>query len=82
MFLESKYFLTIWDIARRWAGYDADATDPLSLPEDVKYWIHKVILGYFSKDLTLRRKSGRRVGLNTRSGRKSLTGFLLWRDWL
>lgn len=61
MFLESKDFLTIWDIAHRWAGYDADATDPLNLPEDVKYWIHKVILGYFSKDLTLRRKSGRRV---------------------
>jgi len=25
MFLESKDFLTIWDIAHRWAGYDADA---------------------------------------------------------
>lgn len=61
MFLESKDFLTIWDIAHRWAGYDADATEPQSLPEDAKYWIHKVVFGYFSKDLVLRRKNGKRV---------------------
>lgn len=61
MFLESKDFLTIWDIAHRWADLDADATQPGSLPVDVKYWIQKIVLGYFAKDLVLRRKDGRSV---------------------
>ena len=61
MFLESKDFLTVWDIAHRWAGYDADATDPKKPPEEVSYWIHKLNLGYVSKDLIFRRKNGYRV---------------------
>ena len=61
MFLESKDFLTIWDITHRWADLDADATEPGSLPEDVKYWIQKIVLGYLAKDLVLRRKDGRSV---------------------
>lgn len=61
MFLESKDFLSIWDIAHRWAGFDPDATDPNHLPEEVAFWMHRVVLAYFSKDLVVRRKSGYRV---------------------
>lgn len=61
MFLEGKDYLSIWEIGHRWAGFDPDATDPNDLPEQVRYLIHKLIEGYLSDDLKLRRASGYRI---------------------
>ena len=61
MFLEGKDYLSIWEIAHRWAGFDPEATDQENLPEQVRYLIHKLIEGYLSNDLKLRRPNGYRV---------------------
>lgn len=61
MFLLEKDYLSIWEVAHRWAGFDPNATDPDNLPEQVRYLIHKLIEGYLSEDLKLRRSNGKRV---------------------
>jgi hypothetical protein len=50
MFLEGKDYLSIWEVAHRWAGFDPEATNPNDLPEQVHYLIHKLIEGYLSED--------------------------------
>lgn len=61
MFLEGKDYLSIWEVAHRWAGVDPDSTDPNNLPEDIRYYIHKMIEGYLGEELKLRRANGYRV---------------------
>lgn len=58
MFLEGKDYLSIWEVAHRWAQFDPDATSPEELPEQVRYFIQKIVEGYFAGDLKLRRKNG------------------------
>ena len=58
MFLEGKDYLSIWEVAHRWAQFDPDSTIPGNLPEQVRYFIHKIVEGHFSRDLKLRRKNG------------------------
>jgi hypothetical protein len=61
MFLEGKDYLSIWEVAHRWAGLDPDSTNPEDLPEDVRYYIHKMIEGYLGEELKLRSSDGYRV---------------------
>ena len=61
MFLLGKDYLSIWDIAHKWAGFAPDTSDQKALPEQVSYLIHKLIEGYLSKELKLRRANGLRV---------------------
>lgn len=61
MFLEGKDYLSIWEVAHRWAGFDPESSDPTNLPEDVRYYIHKMIEGYLSEELKLRSSNGYRV---------------------
>ncbi len=61
MFLEGKDYLSIWEVAHRWADFDPDATDPQDLPEQVRYFIHKLIEGYLGGEIILRRSSGYRL---------------------
>lgn len=61
MFLEGKDYLNIWEVSHRWAGFDPESTDPNNLPEDVRYYIHKIIEGYLSEELKLRKDNGLRV---------------------
>lgn len=59
MFLdEGKDYLSVWEVAHRWAQFDPDATNPEELPEQVRYFIHKIAEGYLGGELKLRRKSG------------------------
>ncbi|TNC96555.1 MAG: hypothetical protein FD121_1091 [Gallionellaceae bacterium] len=61
MFLEGKDYLSIWEVSHRWAGLDPDSTDPDNLPEEVRYFIHKMVEGYLGEELKLRKKDGYRV---------------------
>lgn len=58
MFLEGKDYLSVWEIAHRWAQFDPDATNHEELPEQVRYFTQKIAEGYFGGDLKLRRKNG------------------------
>lgn len=58
MFLEGKDYLSIWEVAHRWGGLDPDATDQENLPNDIRYYIHKMIEGYLGEELKLRRANG------------------------
>ena len=58
MFLKGKDYLSIWEIAHRWAGVPADSTDEENLPDEVQYLIHKIVEGYWTNQLRLRRASG------------------------
>lgn len=61
MFLEGKDYLSIWEVAHRWAGVDPDSTSQDNLPEDIRYYIHKMIEGYLGDELKLRKSNGLRV---------------------
>lgn len=61
MFLKGKDYLSIWEIAHRWAGAPLDTTDEKDLPEDVQYLIQKIVEGYWNDQLHLRRSSGYRI---------------------
>lgn len=65
MFLEEKDYLNIWEIGHRWAEFDPNSTDSENLPQEIRYFIHKLIEGYFSGDLKLRRQSGYGVPRDT-----------------
>lgn len=56
MHLEGKEFLSIWKAAHLWVGQDPDSTDPQALPDDVRDYIHLLIVGYMRGDLGLRGK--------------------------
>lgn len=71
MFLEGKDYLSIWEVAHRWAEFDPDSTDPNNLPEEIRYFIHKMIEGYLGEELKLRKSNG------YRAVRDPLT-FLIW----
>lgn len=58
MFLKGKDYLSIWDIAHRWAGIAPDSTDEENLPDEVQYLIHKMVEGYWNNSLRIRRSSG------------------------
>jgi hypothetical protein len=61
-FLQNRReFLSMWDIAHEWEGIDASSNDPNSPPEEIRHWLHKLILGYFRKELSLRKTNGYRV---------------------
>jgi hypothetical protein len=61
MFLEGKDYLNIWEVAHRWAGLDPESTSANDLPEEVRYFIHKMIEGYLGDELKLRRANGYRA---------------------
>ena len=56
-----REFLSIWEIAHAWEGLDPASADSTSAPEGIQHWADKVILGYFRKELTLRKRNGYRV---------------------
>lgn len=58
MFLKGKDYLSIWEIAHRWAGVDPESTNENDLPEQVQYLIHKMVEGYWTQQLRLRRSAG------------------------
>lgn len=61
MFLKGKDYLSIWELAHRWAGVEVDSTDPSNLPDDVQYLIQKIVEGYWSNNLRLRRANGKGI---------------------
>lgn len=61
MFLEGSGYLSILEIAHRWAGIDPDSTDENNLPDEVQYYIHKIIEGFLGEELKLRRANGYRA---------------------
>lgn len=61
-FLKNKReFLSIWEIAHAWEGLDPANADSTNPTEGIRHWANKIILGYFRKELTLRKQSGYRV---------------------
>ncbi|WP_018985965.1 hypothetical protein [Methylophilus methylotrophus] len=61
MFLKGKDYLSIWEVAHRWAGVAPDSTSENSLPEEVQYYIQKIVEGYWNSTLRVRRSNGGRI---------------------
>ncbi|MDO9282163.1 MAG: hypothetical protein Q7T88_07260 [Methylotenera sp.] len=59
--MKGKDYLSIWNLAHRWAGVDVDSTDADNLPEEVQYLIKKIVEGYWNSNLRLRRSNGRKI---------------------
>ncbi len=59
--LHPNDFRSLWELAHVWEGYNPDQTDPVNLPEPVVDKLQKLIWGYLSGQLVLRRARGWRV---------------------
>lgn len=56
-----REFLSIWEIAHAWEGFNPENADSVDVSEDIKHWANKIILCYFRKELSLRKRNGYRV---------------------
>jgi len=63
--IKGKDFKSIWQTAFLWLNLDPDKSDPANIPQEAAELIHKIILGYLKKVLVLRRRSGRRVPVDS-----------------
>lgn len=56
MFLDSKDFQTVWQLAHHWVNADPNETDCDELPPELKDAIHRLMFAISNKDITARTK--------------------------
>ena len=56
MYLDSKDFQTVWNLAHNWTGDDPESTDPQALSQEVKESIYRIMAAIFRSDLPARTK--------------------------
>lgn len=57
-FLLGEDFETLWAASFRWCNREAPATEPPSIPDDVKQVAYRLIRGFFKGNLNLRTPDG------------------------
>ena len=43
-FLGALDYLSVWEVAHRWSGYDPDQTNPKSLPSKVEDILRRIMI--------------------------------------
>ena len=56
LFLDSKDFQTVWQLAHHWISADPNETDCDALSPELKDAIHRLMLAISNKDITARTK--------------------------
>lgn len=56
MYLDSKDYQTVWNLAHNWAGIDPDSTDSQVLPQEIQQSIHRIVSAMVRGDLPARTK--------------------------
>lgn len=54
MYLDSKDYQTVWQLAHNWAGADPEKSDPLLLSDELKHSIHRLMSAVINQTLSSR----------------------------
>lgn len=54
MYLDTKDFQTVWQLAHNWVGSDPDKSDPKTLSTELKETIHRLMSAITNHDLSVR----------------------------
>jgi len=62
MYLDSKDYQTVWQLAHNWVGADSEKSDPLQLSDELKHSIHRLMSAAINQTIPSRtmRISGHR----------------------